>query len=142
MTPSATDQSASIDRFFNSKPQTPAAATRPDLKGDLSFTVDVLDVRDKVMRIRGWGLRLNPPHQAGDRITIVLVGAIGSYAAMADVEKRPDVSAVLKQPGWDDTGFVSLIDTTRMEPGNYTIFLRIAGADGEAIKSTNRNLTL
>lgn len=139
----ATTQSTSADRFFvNSKPQAPAAATRPEPNGDLSFTIDVSDVRNKVARIRGWGFRIAPPHQTGDRVTILLVGSSATYSALADMENRPDVAAVLKQPGLNDAGFVSLIDTAGIEPGEYTIFLRIGGADGEAIKSTNQKLTL
>lgn len=139
----ATTPSPSTDRFFvNSKPQAPVTAPFPEPKGDLSFTIDVSDVRSKVARIRGWGFRIAPPHQVGDRVTILLVGSSGTYSALADMEDRPDVAAALKQPGLNDAGFVSLIDTTRVEPGDYTLFLQIGGADGEAIKSTNQKLTL
>jgi len=135
--------STSADRFFvNSKPQAPATATRPEPKGDLSFIIDVSDIRNKVARIRGWGFRIAPPHQMGDRVTILLVGSSATYSVLADLENRPDVAAALKQPGLNDAGFVSLIDTTGIGPGEYTIFLRIGGADGEAIKSTNQKLTL
>lgn len=75
-------------------------------------------------------------------MTLLLVGPTGTYSILTDVEMRPDVSAVLKQPGLDDTGFVSLIDTKTLQPGEYTVFLKIGGPDGEAIKSTNRTLTL
>ena len=128
--------------FVNSKPVVPASADRPTPKGDLSFTLDILEVKDKIARVRGWGFRLVPPHQKGDRVALFLVGPTGTYSTMGDVEMRPDVSGVLKQPGLDDTGFVSLIDTTTLQPGEYTIFLRIGGPDGDAIKSTNRLLTL
>jgi hypothetical protein len=130
-------------RFFaRSTPVTPASVSAPEQKGDITFTIDVLDVRDKIARIRGWGFRLAPPHQVGDRVTIFLVGPAGSYSALADVESRPDVSTVLRQPGMDDTGFVSLIDTSAVPPGEYTLFLRVGGADGDAVKTTNRKLTL
>jgi hypothetical protein len=137
----ATDQSIA-QYFANSKPVAPASAARPTPKGDLSFTLDIADVVDRVVRVRGWAFRLTPPHQVGDRVTILLVGSAGAYSTVADVENRPDVSAVLKQPGMDDTGFVSLIDTSAVPPGEYTLFLRVGGADGEAIKGTNRTLTL
>lgn len=136
----ATDPSTA--RYFtNSKAVAPASVERPTPKGDLTFTLDVADVKDKVVRVRGWGFRLAPPHQKGDRVTVLLVGP-STYSAMADVELRPDVSNVLKTPGLDDTGFVGLINASTVPPGEYTIFLQIGGADGEAIKSTNRNLTL
>jgi hypothetical protein len=139
----ATTQSTAADRFFvNSKPQAPATATRPEPKGDLSFTIDVSDVRNKVARIRGWGFRIAPPHQMGDRVTILLAGSSATYSVLADMENRPDVGEALKQPGLSEAGFVSLIDTTGIAPGEYTLFLRIGGADGEAIKSTNKKLTL
>jgi hypothetical protein len=138
---SAADQSTA--RFFvGKKPVVPESVTAPEPKGDLSFALDVADVKDGHIRLRGWGWRLAPPHQKGDRVTILLVGGGDAYSALADVEMRPDVSAVLKQPGLDDTGFVSLIDAAKIKPGAYTIFLRIGGADGEAIKTTNRTLTL
>jgi len=134
---------SSTDRFFaNAKPQTPVTAPFPEPKGDLSFIIDVSEVRNKVARIRGWGFRITPPHQVGDRVTILLVGSSGTYSALADMENRPDVAEVLKQPGMNDAGFVSLIDTSRVEPGEYTLFLQIGAADGEAIKSTNQKLTL
>lgn len=139
----ATTPSNPADRFFvNLKPQLPVTAPFPEPKGDLSFTVDVSEVRNKVARLRGWGFRIAPPHQPGDRVTILLVGSSGTYSVQADMENRPDVAEVLKQPGLNDVGFVSLIDTARIEPGEYTLFLQIGGADGEAIKSTNQKLTL
>ena len=139
----AMTQEISTDRFFvNSKPQTPTPVAGPEPMGDLSFTIDVLDARNKVARVRGWGFRITPPHQTGDRVTVLLVGPSATYSALADVDLRPDVSAVLKRPGMDDTGFVSLIDAAGIEPGEYTLFLRIGGADGEAIESTNQKLTL
>ena len=139
----AATQSTAADRFFvNSKPQAPATATRPEPKGDLSFIIDVSDVRNKVARIRGWGFRIAPPHQIGDRVTILLAGSSATYSVLADMENRPDVGEALKQPGLSEAGFVSLIDTAGIEPGEYAIFLRIGGADGEAIKSTNQKLTL
>ena len=139
----ATAQPASADQFFiNSKPQAPAVEARPEPKGDLTFTIDLLDLRDKVVRVRGWGFRITPPHQIGDRVTILLVGPAATYSVLADVESRPDVSSVLNRPGMDDTGFVSLIDTTGFEPGEYTLFLRVGGADGEATESTNQKLNL
>ncbi len=134
---------AAENRFFaRSTPVTPTAGPAPEQKGDITFTIDLLDVRDKIARVRGWGFRLAPPHQVGDRVTIFLVGPNGAYSALADVENRPDVSTVLRQPGMDDTGFVSLIDTSAFPPGEYTLFLRVGGADGEAVKTTNRRLTL
>jgi hypothetical protein len=139
----AMTQETSTDRFFvNSKPQTPVPEPRPEPKGDLSFIIDVLDARNKVARVRGWGFRVTPPHQIGDRVTVLLVGPSTTYSALADVDLRPDVSAVLNRPGMDDTGFVSLIDAAGIEPGEYTLFLRIAGSDGDAIESTNQKLTL
>src|SRR5688572_2295794 len=138
-----TTQDTSTDRFFvNSKPQKPAPATRPEPKGDITFTIDVLDARNKVARVRGWGFRITPPHQVGDRVTVLLVGPSMTYSVLADVDLRPDVSEVLKRPGMDDTGFVCLIDVAGIEPGEYTLFLRIGGADGEAIESTHQKLTL
>jgi hypothetical protein len=138
---SGADQSTA--RYFaNSKAVAPTSVDRPVSKGDLSFTIDILDVKDKGGRVRGWAFRLTPPHQKGDRVTLLLVSPGATYSILADVEMRPDVSSVLKQPGLDDTGFVSLIDTSGLPPGEYTIFLRIGGTDGEAIKSTDRTLTL
>ena len=128
--------------FVNTKSVAPASASAPAAKGDLSFTLDIADVKDRTIRIRGWGFRIAPPHQKDDRVTVLLVGADTTYSAVADVELRPDVSAVLKQAGLDDTGFVCLINAATIKPGEYTIFLRIGGADGQAIKSTNRTLTL
>lgn len=137
--PGASDANA---RFFvHSSPSAPAAVEQPQSKGDLTFTLDIAEVKDKVVRFRGWAFRLAPPHQKGDRVMVLLVGPT-TYSAMADVELRPDVSSVLKQPGLDDTGFVGLIDASTLPPGDYTIFLKIGGTDGEAIKSTNRTLTL
>lgn len=136
-------QDTSTDRFFvNTKPQVPVTASRPEPKGDITFTIDVLDARNKVARVRGWGFRITPPHQIGDRVTILLVGPSATYSVLADVDLRPDVSEVLKRPGMDDTGFVSLIDVAGIQPGEYTLFLRIGGTDGEAIESTNQKLTL
>jgi hypothetical protein len=72
----------------------------------------------------------------------LLVGSTASFSVMADVEMRPDVSSVLRQPGLDDTGFKALINAASLPPGQYTIFLRVGGSDGEAVKSTNRTVTL
>jgi hypothetical protein len=138
-TPGTSDAAAHY--FAHSNPSAPVGVEHPQSKGDLTFTVDIADVKDKVVRVRGWAFRLAPPHQKGDRVTVLLVGPT-TYSAMADVELRPDVSNVLKQPGLDDTGFVGLINASTLPPGEYTIFLQVGGADGEAIKSTNRTLTL
>jgi hypothetical protein len=135
--------SPATDQFFTSlRPASIVPATRPEPKGDLTFTLDILEAKDKAVRIRGWGFRLSPAHQKGDTVTVLLAGPGGAYSAATNVESRPDVSAVLKQPGLDDSGFVGIIDTSTVQPGEYTVFLRIGGADGEAIKSTNRTLKL
>jgi hypothetical protein len=127
--------------FANSKALEPVPVDRPTGKGDLTFTLDIADVKDKIVRVRGWAFRLAPPHQKGDRVTVLLVSPAITYSVMADMESRPDVSAVLKQPGLDDAGFVSLIDATGLPSGDYTLFLRI-GADGEAVKNTGSTITL
>src|SRR2546423_11906342 len=89
--------------FAHSNPSAPAGVEQPQSKGDLSFTIDILGVRGKQVRIRGWAFRIAPPHQPGDRVKVLLVGPTKAYSAVADVENRPDVSVVLKQPGLDDT---------------------------------------
>lgn len=138
-----TAQTTSVDHFFmDTKPQPAATEPRPEPRGDLTFTIDFVGARNKVVRVRGWGFRIMPPHQPGDRVTILLVGPSATYAVLADVEMRPDVTKVLNRPGMDDTGFISVIDAAGVEPGEYSLFLRIGGSDGEATEDTNQKVNL
>src|SRR4051794_1592768 len=68
-----TDAAAAF--FAGSKAIEPTPVDAPTAKGDLTFTLDVADVQGKAVRIRGWAFRVTPPHQHGDRITVLLVGS-------------------------------------------------------------------
>jgi hypothetical protein len=80
--------------------------------------------------ISGWAFREGVQNNHSDSIFIALKGENEFYTAPANLQLRPDITAVNKKGDLDNSGYNALVFKTGMGKGNYTLGIAIKDSNG------------
>jgi hypothetical protein len=116
----------------------PVASAPPS--GDITFVVDALNNDKGFVSVSGWAYRLDSEHRDSDLTALVLISPARTYAFKTFSEKRPDLVQTFGQTDLENAGYTCLIDSRRLEPGNYEVTLAIRATDGWTLAPTKQTI--